>query len=383
VNTQPLRIAMVVPPWFELPPRGYGGIEAVCADLVDALVARGHEVTVIGAGRNGTRGRFRRTYRIPQGARLGEPMPEVLHTAAAGRILDTVDVDVVHDHTLAGPLLARGREVPTVVTAHGPVSGEPGEYYRHLGDSVRLVAISQAQRRSAPDLPWCATVHNAIDATAFPFRERKQDWVLFLGRCTPDKGMHLAIDAARAAGRKIMVAAKCTEPAETAYFEAEIKPRLGPAAEWLGEVGGERKKELLSTAGCLLFPIQWEEPFGMVMIEAMACGTPVVALRRGSVPEVVTHGVTGLVCDDPAELPDAVNAAGTIDPAACRNDVLTRFHPETMAAGYEQAYRRALAGTPPLAPLRPTRDLSRTGSSEVVCPQASSPMSARGWVAGR
>jgi glycosyltransferase involved in cell wall biosynthesis len=252
-------------------------------------------------------------------------------------------VDVIHDHTLVGPLLARGRVIPTVVTVHGPVTGEPGHYYRHLGDSVRLVAISEAQRRAAADLNWCATVHNAINATHLPFRENKRDWVLFLGRCTPDKGMHLAIDAARLAGRNILLAAKCSEPAEAAYFEAEIKPRLGPDAQWLGEVGGERKKELLSEARCLLFPIQWEEPFGMVMIEAMACGTPVVALRRGSVPEVVTHGITGLVCNGPAELPSAINAAHTIDPTACRNNVLSRFHPDIMAARYEHTYQQALA----------------------------------------
>ena len=343
MNTRRLRIAMVAPPWFELPPQGYGGIEAVCADLADALVARGHEVTVIGAGRNGTRARFRRTYDTPQGARIGEPLPEVVQAAAAGRILGELDADIVHDHSLAGPLLAFGRDIPTVVTVHGTVNGEAGNYYRQLGGRVELVAISDAQRRSAPDLNWCATVHNAINTADFPFREEKEDWVLFLGRCTPDKGMHLAIDAARAAGREIVLAAKRTEPAENAYFETEIKVRLGPDAKWLGEVGGERKKELLSRARCLLFPIQWEEPFGMVMIEAMACGTPVIALRRGSVPEVVTHGATGLVCDKPSELADAINAAGTIDPAACRNDVLTRFHPAAMAAGYEQAYRRALA----------------------------------------
>ncbi len=371
MSTHPLRIAMVAPPWFELPPRGYGGVEAVCAQLADALVARGHEVIVIGAGRNGTRAQFRRTYDTPQGARIGEPMPELVHAAAAGRILSELDVNIVHDHSLAGPLLAIGRDVPTVVTVHGPVHGEPGEYYRQLGNSVQLAAISDAQRRTAPDLNWCATVHNAIDVAGFPFREEKEDWVLFLGRCSPDKGMHLAIDAARAAGRKIVLAAKSTEPAETAYFEAEIKPRLGPDAEWLGEVGGERKKELLSKARCLLFPIQWEEPFGMVMIEAMACGTPVVALRRGSVPEVVTHRVTGLVCDEPAELPDAINTVGTIHPAACRTDMLTRFHPEAMAANYEQAYRWALAHSGRMPTLSPrlalrqipaARDLLHAGS---------------------
>jgi glycosyltransferase involved in cell wall biosynthesis len=334
---------MVAPPWYSLPPEAYGGIEAVCANLIDTLVARGHEVTLIGAGDNGTRARFLRTYGTPQGARLGEPLPEILHAAAAGNLLAGLDVDIVHDHTLAGPLLARGSRVPTMVTVHGPVSDEPGAYYRHLGDSVRLVAISDAQRRIAPDLNLRATVHNAIRAEDFPFRREKEDWVLFLGRCTPDKGMHLAIDAARAARREIVLAAKCGEPAERAYFEAEIRPRLGPGVEWLGEVGGERKKDLLSRARCLLFPICWEEPFGMVMIEAMACGTPVVALRRGSVPEVVTPGATGVICDDRAELPAALDAVADIDATMCRKEVLTRFHPDVMADGYEKAYRQALA----------------------------------------
>lgn len=339
---QPLRIAMIVPPWYRLPPKGYGGIEAVCADLVDTLVDRGHDVTVIGAGNNGTRARFLHTYPAPQGARLGEPLPEVLHAAAAGELLEHLDVDVVHDHSLAGPLLARGRGVPTVVTVHGPVTGEPGDYYRQLGDSVQLVAISNAQRRTAPNLNWTATVHNAARVDDFPFRANKEDWVLFLGRCTPDKGAHLAIDAARHAGRSIKLAAKCSEPAEQAYFDAEIRPRLGPGVEWLGEVGGDQKKDLLARARCLLFPICWDEPFGMVMIEAMACGTPVVALRRGSVFEVVSHHTTGLICDHPDQLPDAVNAVHAIDPAQCRRHVHTRFNPGTMAAGYEQAYRHAL-----------------------------------------
>ncbi|MDT4936220.1 MAG: hypothetical protein QOK11_4112 [Pseudonocardiales bacterium] len=339
---QPLRIAMIVPPWYELPPKGYGGIEAVCADLADALVGRGHDVTVIGTGHNGTRARFVATYPAPQGARIGEPLPEVLHAAAAGELLEQLHVDVVHDHTLAGPLLARGRDVPTVHTAHGLVTGEPGEYYRHLGDSVQLVAISDAQRRSAPNLNWTATVHNAARVDDFPFRADKEDWVLFLGRCTPDKGMHLAIDAARAAGRPIKLAAKCSEPGERAYFETEIRPRLGPGVEWLGEVGGERKKELLSRARCLLFPIRWEEPFGMVMIEAMACGTPIVALRRGSVPEVVSDGATGIICDHPDQLPDALNAVHAIEPVQCRKHVHTHFHPDAMAAGYESAYLHAI-----------------------------------------
>jgi glycosyltransferase involved in cell wall biosynthesis len=339
VSAKKLHVAMVAPPWFDVPPRKYGGIEAVLADLVEALVDRGHEVTLIGVGEDRTRARLIPTFPQPLGERLGEPFPEVLHAAHAARIIDQLDVDVIHDHSLAGPLVAAGREVPTVVTVHGPATGELGEYYRQLGTTVSLVAISDRQRRIAPDLNWQATVHNAIRVDGFPYQDEKEDWVLFLGRCVQDKGMHVAIDAARAAGRRIVLAAKCFEPSERAYFDAEIAPRLGPDTEWLGEVDAAQKKDLLSRARCLLFPILWEEPFGMVMIESLACGTPIVALRRGSVPEVVIDGLTGIICDDPDELPAALHEVGTIDPELCRKDVIDRFRPEVMAAGYEDAYR--------------------------------------------
>jgi glycosyltransferase involved in cell wall biosynthesis len=338
-----MRIAMIAPPWFTVPPRGYGGVENMCADLVDGLVDRGHEVTLIGAGQAGTRaGRFVPTYPEPPSGRLGEPLPEVLHTAAAARILADMDVDIVHDHTLAGPLLARGRGVPTVVTMHGPVAGEPGEYYRHLGDTVSLVAISAAQRRAAPDLTWRGTVHNAIDVTSFPYRADKEDLVLFLGRLHPDKGVHLAIDAARAAGLPIVVAGKCSEPVEQEYFRSAIEPRLGPDVTIFGTADAAAKRELLARAAALVFPIQWDEPFGMVMIEAMACGTPVVALRRGSVPEVVVDGITGVVCDTADELPAAVHAARRIDPLTCREHVRDVFDVPTMALRYEQIYRSSI-----------------------------------------
>lgn len=334
-----LRIAQVAPPFYELPPRGYGGIELVVAKLIDALVDRGHEVTLIGAGRNGTKARFRRTYTEPQFARLGEPLPEAVHAAATAEILAGLDVDIVHDHTLLGPLQARGRRIPTVATVHGPVQDEPGRYYRHIGDTTHLIAISDAQRGFAPDLNWAGTVYNALDPADFTYREEKEDWVLFLGRCTPDKGMHLAIDAARAAGRPIKLAAKCTEPAEKAYFEAEIEPRLGPGVEWLGEIGGDDKREALASARALVFPLQWEEPFGMVMIEALVSGTPVVTMPRGAAPEIVTDGVTGYLRRELDELPAAIDAVDAIDPARCRQEVLDRFTPEAMAEGYERLYR--------------------------------------------
>ena len=339
---EPLRIAMIAPPWFEVPPRGYGGVENVCADLVDALVARGHRVTLIGAGRNGTKAEFVATYADPPSARLGEPMPEVLHAARAGQVLADLDIDLVHDHTLAGPLLAHGRSFPTIVTAHGPVAGEHGDYYRALADRIGLVAISEAQRRVSPALPWLGTVHNAVHVDTFPFRADKDESLLFLGRMNPDKGPHLAIDAARAAGLPIIVAGKCNEAPERAYVRAEIAPRLGQDVTMFGSADAREKRELLAAASALVFPICWDEPFGMVMIEAMACGTPVVAFRRGSVPEIVVDGVTGILCNRPDELPAAIHAARQLSARACREHVARNFDVSALAEGYEDVYRCAL-----------------------------------------
>ena len=339
-----MHIAMIAPPWFNVPPDAYGGIEEVVSGLVHGLTGREHRVTLIGAGEDGTPAEFRRTYPDPPSKRLGDPVPEVVHAAAAAQLIDETDADVVHDHTLAGPLTALGRRTPTVATMHGPVEGEMAEYYRRLGDAVALVAISDAQRAAAPDLNWVATVPNGLDLDSYPFREDKEDWALFVGRFVPDKGAHLAIDAARAAGLHIRLAGKASEPPEQVYFEQEIRPRLGDDAEYVGEVDAAGKRELYAAAACLLFPIQWPEPFGMVMIEAMACGTPVVALRAGSVPEVVVDGTTGVVCDGPEELPEAIGKAGRLRPADCRAHVAGRFDLAAMADGYERVYRDLTEG---------------------------------------
>ncbi|MGV9255067.1 glycosyltransferase family 4 protein [Streptomyces sp. NPDC003697] len=335
---RPLDIAMISTPWFELPPAGYGGIEAMCAALVDGLVELGHRVTVIGAGHNGTRGRFVATYETPQGDRLGTVGPEVVHAARAARTLVSLRPDIIHDHSTAGPLQARLRSAPTVVTAHGPVTGVTGEYYRALGDTVHPVALSRAQQAQAPDLPWAGQIYNAVRTADYPYRPRKGRYAVFLGRLAAEKGVHLAIDAARRADMPIVLAGACNDPAERAYIDAEIVPRLGEDARWIGEADHATKLDLLAYARCLVFPICWEEPFGMVMVEAMACGTPVVALRRGSVPEIVDDGVTGFVCDRPEQLPAALRSVERLSPRASRERVRQRFDTLNMACAYQELY---------------------------------------------
>ncbi len=313
------------------------------ADLVGALTDAGHHLTLVGAGPAGTAAQeYLQVDPVASADRLGEALPEVLHTARTWRLLRDLDLDLVHDHTLAGPLLGPAREIPTLVTAHGPVSGDLGLIYEELRDSLHLVALSEHQRSKAPDLPWVATIPNAVQVATFPYREHKEDYALFLGRIHPEKAPHVAIDAARAAGVPLLLAGKCTEPLEREYFRTEIEPRLGPDITLLGVADAVRKRDLLSRARCLLFPICWDEPFGLVMVEALACGTPVVALRQGAVPEVVEDGVTGFVVEKESDLAQAVLASSALSPAACRKDAEARFDVSRMASAYERVYQSLL-----------------------------------------
>ncbi len=342
-----LRIGVIAPPWFDVPPSGYGGIEAVIAPLVNNLAARGHHVVLVGAGKHLTAAsEFIHSYRVAPSEKLGTPLPEVLHAAVAAEGLGKENIDLVHDHTLAGPLLARGREVPTVVTMHGPVTGELGRYFEALGTTINLVAISDSQRRQNPNLNWVATVPNAIDVESFPFERNKDKYLLWLGRFCADKAPDRAIAAARSVGRKVILAGKLSEPAEKEYFRNVVEPLLGPDAEFVGEANSVRKRELLAGAAALLFPIQWEEPFGMVMVEAMACGTPVIALRRGAVPDIVVHGHTGFIADDQESFIDAIGRVGELDPSAIRAHVSENFGQEMMATRYERVYRSVIAASP-------------------------------------
>jgi glycosyltransferase involved in cell wall biosynthesis len=359
-----LRVALVLPPYFDVPPKAYGGVESVVADLADALVARGHRVTLFGVGENGTSARLLPVWPEPIPERLGEPFPEIVHAALCRRAVERFateeGLDVVHDHTFAGPLNATAYAalgLPTVVTVHGPVDDELHQFYSTLGSDLRLVAISERQRQLAPDLPWAGMVHNAIRVETFPYQPEKGDYAVFLGRFHPDKAPHLALEAAHAARLRLVLAGKCAEPNEEEYFNREVRPRLTDRDTVYGQADADEKRRLLAGARCLLFPIQWEEPFGMVMIEAMACGTPVVALRGGAVDEIVEDGVTGYVYEDPAELPAALRRLDRIDPAACRRRVAERFNVDGLGVGYEAVYRTVLAAR------RPRTAVAATGRS--------------------
>jgi glycosyltransferase involved in cell wall biosynthesis len=342
VRPRALRIAMVAPPYYPVPPQAYGGTESVVAGLVDRLVSRGHHVTLFAAGPRGTTAQeFVRTSERTLSARLGEAIPEVVNAARVLGLLRARTVDLVHDHTVAGPLTAPSRLVPTLVTVHGSIA-ELADLYRPLAPAVGLVAISHAQRASEPGLAWEATVPNGIDVASFPFREHKDDYVLFLGRFHPEKAPHLAIEAARRAGVRIILAGKRTEPVEDEYYRTKVVPLLARDAVDVGVADGVLKRRLLAGARCLVFPIRWDEPFGLVMVEAMACGTPVVALAHGSAPEVVAHGRTGFVVERPEQLARAIEDCERLEPADCRRRVSEHFSLDAMAAAYERVYRRVL-----------------------------------------
>jgi glycosyltransferase involved in cell wall biosynthesis len=335
---------MVVPPWYELPPKGYGGVEVVCSVLIDALVERGHEVTLFGAGeRSGTRARFVSTTPTPQFPRLGQTTPDVLHRARVQRLFAAGDFDVVHDHTMPGPLLAGQVPWPTVVTVHGSVEDELGDYLEAVGRQVRLVAISHDQRSTRPHLPWIATIHHGLpmpDQQASP--GRGDGPAVWLARFNPDKGPDIALAACKAAGVPLVLAGKCNERAEHRYLSEVIRPMVHDDVDLMINPDRPTAMRMLAGARCLLLPITWREPFGMVMIEAMALGVPVVALRLGSVPEVVEHGVTGFVCDTEDELVDALHRVCELDRTACVDRVRRHFSAAVMAAKYEQAYRDAI-----------------------------------------
>ncbi|HZP37847.1 MAG TPA: glycosyltransferase family 4 protein [Methylomirabilota bacterium] len=327
----------------------YGGTERVVAHLADELVHRGHTVTVFASGDSVTRGRLHGVTRAALRLDPQRPDPLAAHVLELAQVFERArEFDVIHCHVdyLAFPF-ARLVSTPTVHTLHGRLDlPHLRPLFAHF-DDVPLVSISQAQRAPLDGLRlhWAATVHHGIPVARYRFSRAGGRSLLFLGRISPEKRPDLAIAVAKRVGLPLRIAAK-VDAADRAYFEREIEPLLRhPLIEFLGEVNDAEKVELLGDALALLFPVDWPEPFGLVMIEAMACGTPVIARPMGAVREVVVPGQTGLFGDDVDELAAAVRRVSMISRTACRRHVETRFSVERMAADYESVYARLVPST--------------------------------------
>jgi glycosyltransferase involved in cell wall biosynthesis len=341
-SSEPLRIALVAPLYESVPPKLYGGTERVVAYLADALVDLGHDVTLYASGDSVTRARLmpgrERALRLdesPLKSDLASHMA-MLHDVRSRQR----DFDVVHFHTdiLHFPMFdaTAGR---TLTTLHGRLDMADLAGVFRRWDHYPLVSISDDQRKPFPDANWAATVHHGLPLALFPPPPPSRgEYLAFVGRIAPEKRPDRAIRIARRAGLPLKIAAK-VDPVDARYFREVVAPLIdGPDVEFVGEVDERGKRELMSGAAALLFPIDWPEPFGLVMIEAMACGTPVVAWRCGSVPEVIDDGATGILVDDEDAAVDAVDRAARLDRARVRAAFERRFTARTMAQRYVELY---------------------------------------------
>jgi glycosyltransferase involved in cell wall biosynthesis len=340
-----MRIAQVAPLTESVPPQLYGGTERVVAYLADELTARGHEVTLFASGDSHTAATLVPVW--PQALRLGacqDPLaPHVLMLEEVARRVD--QFDILHFHVAEFHLpLVRRLPVAHVTTMHGRLDlPELPALFREF-DDVPLVSISDAQRTPLPDACWAATVYHGLPLDLLRFQPEPEGYLAFLGRISPEKGVGRAIEIAAACGRRLRIAAK-VDAADRDYFEREIRHLLDqPLVEYVGEIADHQKGAFLGGADALLFPVDWPEPFGLVMIEAFACGVPVIAFRRGSVPEVIEHGVTGFIVDTTEEAIAATGRIGTLSRRQCRLVFEQRFSAARMAADYVQVYARLIDG---------------------------------------
>ena len=340
-----MRIALIAPPFIEVPPRRYGGTELFIANLACELHARGHDVTVYANGDSQLPCRLKWRYAHADWP-LADPMRAYLknadHTAWAMHDAAGSAVDVLHLNDIIGVPFTRFTHVPAVLTIHHPHEPALSEQYLQY-PRIHYVSIAEWLARREP-MRQVHVVHHGIPLAGYAFSESKDDYVAFLGRMAPCKGPHLAIDVARHAGVRLKVAGEI-QPIFHDYWERQVRPHIdGHQIEYVGEADLALKNALLSRARALLFPIQWEEPFGLVMIEAMACGTPVLAFRGGSVDEIVSDGVNGWICRDVADMAARVGSLD-LSPAACRARVAERFSAARMADDYLNVYGQALQGS--------------------------------------
>jgi glycosyltransferase involved in cell wall biosynthesis len=353
MGDRPLRIAMLAPPWIPVPAPAYGGIEEVVRLLGDGLEEHGHAVTLYAPPGSTARGDVVNLLEEAHPDDIQKAQFESDHVAGAFAAIEDAAAgghpfDVVHDHTGHTALAMADRlATPVVHTLHGPFTEDAFRFYARHGRKACIVAISQAQLDAAPEeMGGGRVVHNPIEVSEWPFSAEKEDFLLWIGRMSPDKGPHRAIAAARSAGRPLLLAGP-VQPGQEQFFAQEVEPALGDGIEYVGEADPEGKRDLYTRAAGLLMPIRWPEPFGLVMVEALACGTPVIAFPEGSVPEIVREAETGFVVDDEDAMAAAIARLGEIDPARCREDCEARFGVEAVVHGYEEVYRAAMKQVAP------------------------------------
>ncbi|MEE3719582.1 glycosyltransferase family 4 protein [Tumidithrix elongata RA019] len=341
-----MRIAQVAPLWEQVPPPAYGGTELVVSLLTEELVRRGHDVTLFASGDSTTHAKLESVH--PKALRLDTSVKDygIYDMLNMSRVYEKADeFDIIHSHVgcVAMPY-SNLVKTPTVHTLHGVFTSDNEKMFSHVRNHP-FISISNSQRDRRLGLNYVATVYNGINPDTYEFHPQPDSspYLAFLGRMSPEKGAHLAVEIAKKTGWHLKMAGK-VDAVDLAYFEQEIKPHIdGTQIEFLGEANHQQKSTLMGGAVATLFPITWQEPFGLVMIESMVTGTPVIAMSLGSAPEVIAQGRTGFLCQNVEECIDAIALTAQLDRRACRDHVLINFTAKRMADGYESVYQKILA----------------------------------------
>lgn len=340
-----MRIGLIAPPWVPVPPPAYGGTEVVIDNLARGLQDLGHDVRLFTVGESKCPVQTDYLYPVAIGP-MGATVPEAAHVLAAYESF--ADMDIIHDHTSLGALLAglKGMRTPPVVhTHHTSYTGETLPILTEIAKHASLIAISHSQARQARiqgGADIAAVIHHGIDLDVYTAGQGGGGYLMFIGRMSPDKGVHHAVRIAKKAGRRLIMSAKMRDAHEVDYFKTEVEPLLDPDDEKPSEIPLERRIALLQGADALLNPITWREPFGLVMAEALACATPVLAFPNGSAPEIIDPGRTGYLCPDEGEMISAIDRVGELDRSQCRAAAERRFSLQRMARDHERLYRRVM-----------------------------------------
>lgn len=339
-----MKIAQIAPIVERVPPKRYGGTERVVWALTEELVKRGHEVTLFASGDSPTSAKLESVY--PRGlreARIKDPYGLNYYTLLnMGVAYDRQDsFDIIHDHIIPNSMPAANlARTPVVGTMHGPFTSENRKLFQALRNPG-IVTISNAQAYPAPNINHLGTVYNGLPFEGYPFGDAAEDYLLFVGRISMEKGVHHAIAVAQELDMRLIIAAKL-ENTDRPYYKEYVEQGLSDRIEWIGEVDEAQRNALMSKALCMLHPVTWREPFGLTLIEAMACGCPVIAMNLGSIPEIVQNGKTGYVVEDVEGMIEAVQGIKNIDRAACREHALLNFNAEKMTDGYEEIYKKMI-----------------------------------------